>query len=111
MCNRGCFVTEDAVLRWPMIVLPLAALCYFELLRRLDRRWAERTPLTDEERLSILARLRETSEYALFYMAADGWSVAGTQVEDDFKTFLNGGFLPHYVRDYLRRQGIAPVSR
>jgi hypothetical protein len=100
-------MTEEAGFQWPMLLLPLAVLCYFELLRRLDRRWSSRTPLTDAERLAILARRRAVSEHEIFHLAAEGWTVAGTQVESDFKAYLNDGDLPHYVRDYLRRQKIA----
>jgi hypothetical protein len=101
---------EEVVFKWPMWLLPLAALGYFELMRRLDRRWARRTPFSDEERLAILARRRAISEYAVFHLAAAGWTVPGTRVEADFKTYLRKGDLPHYVRDYLRRQPAATPS-
>ena len=101
---------HDVVSNWPMWLLPLAALGYFELMRRLDRRWARRTPLADEERLAILARRRAVSEHAMFHLAAAGWTVSSARVEADFKTYLREGDLPYYVRDYLRRQPIATPS-
>ena len=96
-------MNDPSVFQWPMITLPLAALVYFELMRRLDRRWANRHPLTDEEVLSRLARDNGISEYEIFHLAADGWSVGRSRVEDHFKGYLRRGDLPHYVRDYLRR--------
>lgn len=95
---------DEMIFRWPMLLLPLAALGYFELMRRIDAHWARRTPVTDEERLAMLARYRGTSEYRLFHRAAEGWSLSKARAEDDFKAYLQGAPLPHYVRDYLRRQ-------
>ena len=97
-------MNEEAVFRWPMILLPVAALAYFELMRQIDALWARRTPITDEERLAMLARRREISEHRLFHLAAAGWSLGGGRVEDDFRAYLKGDPIPHYVRDYLRRQ-------
>jgi hypothetical protein len=102
---------QDVVSNWPMwLLLPLAALGYFELMRRLDRRWARRTPISVEERLATLARRRAVSEHAVFHLAAEGWTVSSARVEADFKAYLRRGDLPHYVRDYLRRQPISDPS-
>ena len=101
-------MSDSPVFQWPMLLLPLAALCYFELLRHLDRLWANRQPLTDEEVLAQLARLREVSEYEVFHQAGAAWTVGRPQVEDHFKAYLKGGALPHYVRDYLRRHRPQP---
>lgn len=97
-------MNDQLVFQWPMLVMPLAALVYFELMRWLDRVWANRSPLTEEEILSLLARSRSVSEYHIFHLAADTWSIGRAQVEEDFKDYLQEGNLPHYVRDYLRRQ-------
>lgn len=94
---------EASMIQWHMLIYPLAALGYFELLRRLDRRWARRTPLTDEEFLSNYARFKAISEYDVFFLAAPYWSKHSGQVEEDFMNYLREGPLPHYVRDYLRK--------
>lgn len=91
------------MIQWHMLVYPLAALGYFELLRRLDQHWASRTPLTDEEFLSYCARSKGISEYDVFFLAAPYWSKHPVQVEEDFMNYLREGHLPHYVRDYLRK--------
>lgn len=95
-------MTENFAFSWYMILYPLAALAYFELLRRLDRRWAKRRPLTDEEVLAHHARNAGISEYDVFHLAAPHWSVSRTRAEEDFETYLKKGLLPHYVRDYVR---------
>lgn len=91
------------VFQWHMVIYPLAALAYFELLRRLDRYWARRAPLTDEEFLSQFARSHEISEFDVFGLAAPGWSINPDRIEEDFNAYLLKGILPHYVRDFIRR--------
>ena len=88
---------------WPMLLAILAVLAYFELMRRLDRYWANRNPLTDEERLWNHARHQGISEHEVFKRAAAGWSVGPQTADADFNTYLKTGDLPHYVRDYLRK--------
>ena len=90
-------------IHWSMVVAPLAVLMYFELMRRIDRYWANRTPLSDEERLWNHARNQGISEHEVFKRAADGWSLDSRTADADFKVYLQAGDLPHYVRDYLRK--------
>ncbi|BBO70898.1 hypothetical protein DSCA_48280 [Desulfosarcina alkanivorans] len=94
---------DGFVFQWPMLVAILAALIYFEVMRRLDRYWANRTPLTDEERLWNHARTIGVSEHEIFKRAAANWSLSVDHAEADFKAYLKKEILPHYVRDYLRR--------
>lgn len=96
-------MNEGFVFHWHLLLYPLAALAYFEVLRRLDLHWARKTPLTDEEFLSHYARSKAISEFDVFGLAAPRWSVAPSQVEADFKDYLQKGLLPHYVRDFIRR--------
>lgn len=91
------------VFQWKILIYPLAALAYFELLRRLDRRWTRRTPLTDEEILGHYAKSNAISEYDVFKRAAPDWSVNPSAVEADFRVYLQEGVLPHYVRDFIRK--------
>ncbi|HHP7236178.1 MAG TPA: hypothetical protein ACFCUC_16235 [Desulfobacterales bacterium] len=88
---------------WSMLLYLLAALGYFELTRRLDRYWANRTPLSDEELLWNYARQNGISELVVFQRAAEEWSVAPGQVDEDFKFYLRNEELPAYVRSYLRK--------
>jgi hypothetical protein len=93
----------DFVFQWPMLLYFLAALAYFELMRRLDRYWARRTPLSDEERLWNHARNQGVSEHEIFKRAAATWSLGAQTADADFNTYLKTDVLPHYVRDYLRK--------
>lgn len=93
----------EFVFQWPMILYPLAALCYFELMRRLDNAWADRNPLSEEEILWNHARSLGISELEVFRRAAEFWTVGAGRVEEDFKSYLRQEPLPPYVRDYLRK--------
>ena len=94
---------EGFVFQWHLLIYPLAALAYFELLRRLDRRWTRRTPLTDEEILGYYAKSNAISEYEVFKRAASHWSVNPDDIDADFRTYLQEGVMPHYLRDFLRK--------
>jgi len=96
-------MTEAFVFQWPMLLALLAALAYFELMRRLDRYWANRTPLSDEERLWNHARNQGISEHEVFKRAASGWSLGPQTADADFNAYLKTNIMPHYVRDYLRK--------
>ena len=96
-------MNEEVVFHWPMLLAILAALLYFELMRRLDKYWANRTPLSDEERLWNHARNQGISEYEVFKRAAATWTLDPEIANSDFNAYLKEGTLPHYVRDYLRK--------
>lgn len=88
---------------WPMLVALLAVVIYFETMRRLDKHWANRTRLTDEERLWNHARNQGISEHEVFKRAAATWSLGPQMADADFREYLKSNVLPHYVRDYLRK--------
>lgn len=96
-------MNDGFVFQWPMLLAILVALLYFEVMRRLDNYWANRTPLTDQERLWNHARNRGVSEYEIFKRAAANWSLSFDHADADFNAYLKTEILPHYVRDYLRR--------
>ena len=98
-----CSMDDGFVFQWHVLIYPLAALAYFELLRRLDRYWTLRRPLTDEEVLGYYAKSNAISEYDVFMRAAPNWSVNPEDVEADFRAYLQDGVLPHYVRDFIRK--------
>jgi hypothetical protein len=80
-----------------------AALVYFHLMNYLDRRYARKKPFTDDEYLWRMARTRGCSEYDIFKISADQWHLSGLQADNDFKTYLRNLQMPHYVRDYIRK--------
>ncbi len=94
---------DGSVSHWPMLLVFLAALLYFEVMRRLDRYWANRTPLSDEERLWNHARNQGISEHEVFKRAAVTWTLNPEIADADFNAYLKSDIMPHYVRDYLRK--------
>jgi hypothetical protein len=96
-------MNDGFVPQWPMLLVILAALLYFEVMRRLDKYWANKTPLSDEERLWNHARNQGISEHEVFKRAAAMWTLNPEIADADFNTYLKTEILPHYVRDYLRK--------
>jgi hypothetical protein len=94
---------DGSVFQWPILLVFLAALLYFEVMRRLDRYWANRTPLSDEERLWNHARNQGISEHEVFRRAAATWTLDPEIADADFNDYLKSDTIPHYVRDYLRK--------
>ena len=91
------------IFQWKMILLPLAAFFYIEFLKHMNQKFAARRPVSDEEYLAMEARAKSMSEYDIFHIAARTWRISKMRVDDDFRDYLIRGFLPHYVRDYVRR--------
>jgi len=85
------------------IVLPLLTFLYVLALLFYEKHFASRTALTDEERLSRLARKRCCSEYDLFLESAQTWRFSKQKIDADFKSYLIDGFLPHYIRAFVRK--------
>lgn len=81
---------------------------YVAIKRIFEERLARTRILSDEECLLHLARLNGCSEFELYQKAAVFWTVTGPQVEEDFRAYLLGGNLPHYVRDFIRKN---PLDR
>ena len=94
---------ETIIFQWKMILLPLAAFFYIEFLKHLNQWHAARQPSSDEDYLAVEARAKSISEYDIFHIAAQTWRISKMRVDDDFKDYLIRGFMPHYVRDYVRR--------
>ncbi len=94
---------EDLTFSWQIIVLPLAALVYLELMRRLEKYWAGRRQTSDVDRLWQRARDLGVSEHEVFKRAAAKWSLSPEKADLDFKTYLKRQHMPYYVRDYVRK--------
>ena len=43
------------------------------------------------------------TEYELFRISAEGWSVSGASIDDDFKRYMVHQVLPYYVSDFVRK--------
>lgn len=87
-----------------MAMLALAVVFYMRLMRTIAERESESRPETDEAFLARTALMEGVSEYRLFHRAAETWNVSAPRIEEDFKVFVTEGPMPHYVRDFIRRQ-------
>ena len=85
------------------LIFCLLAIVYVLGKRYIEKKERSSRPDTDEEVLALLAAARGCSEHEIFRLAGVEWQVGGIQVEDDFKRYLTRGRLPHYVRDYIRK--------
>jgi hypothetical protein len=43
------------------------------------------------------------TEYELFRISAEGWSVSGARIDEDFKRYMAHQVLPYYVMDFVRK--------
>ncbi len=88
---------------WKAGIAVIAVVIFFETLRRLERHWERKRPVSDEEYLTRMARHRRTSEFELFHISSKQWQVPPSAIETDFNHYLTTGHMPHYVRDYVRK--------
>ena len=104
-------MVNDLAVGTGSLVFILMAVVYVlgkKLIEKHERRG--QTP-SDEERLAAMAVKGKCSEFDLFRMAGRQWQVAETRVEEDFKAYLTRGRVPHYVRDYIRKNTPADEDR
>jgi len=85
------------------ILLIIIALCYIVLRLYLRKRFVKNRTLSDEECLVSLTLKRGVSVYEIFHVAGKSWNQSESKIEDNFKYYLKSGDLPHYVRDYVRK--------
>ena len=83
------------------IAITLVYLC---IKLYLKKRAEGTSVLSDNERLTNLALARNQSVYETFHRAASTWTIPDQNVKDHFKQYVKSGDLPHYVRDFLRRE-------
>ena len=86
-----------------LIFICLAAL-YGALKIFLERRLAPLDALGAEGDLTDVAFACGCSVYALFQRAGQRWRFSKAKIERDFKTYLNQGEIPGYVRLYIKAQ-------
>ena len=76
---------------------------YIFFKKYLEKKEIRTRKFTDAEYLAGMAVDRKCSELDIFHMCADEWHKQNYQVEEDFKRYLKKSILPHYVRDYIRK--------
>jgi hypothetical protein len=93
----------DVYTRWAPFIFPALAFVYLQLIRYLDTQFSRKRPLTDEEFLAKMALVLDCTEYDIFLRAAREWHLPPDRVTWDFKEYLQEGFRPHYVNDFIRK--------
>ncbi len=84
--------------------LTLIGVCLFiQLSNRLNQMMVSSKPTSTEDYLFKIARITGTSEYAIFFKAAETWPVVQSMVEEDFKEYLTNQVVPYYVNDFVRK--------
>ena len=86
------------------IVFIAITLVYLFIKLYFKKRAASTPVLSDNERLTNLALSRDQSVYEIFHCAASTWTIPDQDVRGHFKQYVQSGDLPHYVRDFLRRE-------
>lgn len=43
------------------------------------------------------------TEYDLFHISAEGWSVSDERIDQDFKRYMSDQIMPHYAKDFVRK--------
>ena len=85
------------------IVFVLLTVVYVLGKKYIEEKEKSRRCETDEELLARIAAVRKCSEHDIFRLAGGEWRVSANQVQNDFRQYLTRGLLPHYVRDYIRK--------
>lgn len=94
---------SDYLFKPETIAFSLLAIAYVLGRKSIEANERRSRQISEEEYLASMAAGMQCSEYDLFLMAAKKWNVSIFQIEDDFKRYLIVGILPHYVRDFVRK--------
>jgi hypothetical protein len=85
------------------VICAVLYLVFIHLLDKLEKAHSLKKPVSDEESLTRISKILNCSEYELFKMSTQDWSLSMSRVESDFKDYLTKGFLPYYVRSFIRK--------
>ncbi len=88
---------------WAGFLYCLAALLYIVIIYGVERRRRQKTLFSEEDYLALMALEKECSEYDIFCVATEDWRISKDRMENDFKDYLKHGYLPFYVKDYVRK--------
>ncbi len=89
-----------------MITFVCLAALYGALKIFLERRLAPLDVVGEDGDLSDVAFSTGCSVHALFQQAGDVWPFSKNRIENDFKTYLNTGEIPGYVRQFIKSQPV-----
>lgn len=94
-----------------MIVFICLAAVYAVMKVVLEKRLAPLETLGEEGDLSDVAFSTGCSVYTLFQRAGEMWQFSHNKVENDFKSYLNTGDIPGYVRLFIKEQPVKKRDR
>ena len=85
------------------LVLLIATFIMVHMLHRFVFHRLYRQPAKVEDYVFKTARLFGRSEFDVFCKAAENWPVSRTDIESDFKRYLETQHTPCYVNAFVRR--------
>lgn len=74
----------------------------------LEKRLAPLEVLQGDHHIANLAYVRGCSVYDIFKAAGVKWNFTAFKMDQDFKRYLQDGFVPQYVRDYTHQEITSP---
>ena len=87
-----------------MVVFTCLAVLYAALKIILERYLAPLDTVGDNQDLSDVAFSIGCSVFTLFKRAGDEWHFSNAKIDHDFKSYLNTGDIPGYVRMFVKQQ-------
>ncbi len=84
------------------IIFIVLGLVYAGLKIYLEKRLAPLDADSDERRILDLAFVTGCNVYQLFKEAGAKWEFSNHKIDEDFKGYLREGFIPGYVRRFVR---------
>jgi hypothetical protein len=94
-----------------MIIFICLAVIYGALKIFLERRLAPLDVIGEDGDLSDVAFSAGCSVHSLFQEAGGVWPFSRERIENDFKTYLNTGEIPGYVRQFIKSQPVQVRDR
>ena len=75
----------------------------FGALYRKSQRDSRKEQAAKEGTLYNISLETGRNEYDLFLKSAENWSISGQQIERDFKRYMADQVMPHYAKDFVRK--------
>lgn len=95
------------MVNWTSIFFVMLVMAYFAALSYLENQHSKKAFITNDEFLASLAIVRKCSVYELFVRSGEEWRFSASKIENDFKSYVKTGHIPHYVINYVK-QNIRP---
>ena len=83
-------------------VVYLAFYAFHRMVQTHIQSYCQEAP-TQVDYLFKISRVTGESEFNIFAKSAEDWPVNRAMVERDFRRYLSGQVIPHYVEDFIRK--------